>query len=115
MTRTRERPQTTAARWPWVGTLGGIQGRRAGETRATCARASFSSVPGPRNRGDTPTEGGTMPKFNVTIEFELETTIEPEGIRFDEPDGVEDFSDDSYFSGQDVTCDRGEITFVVEA
>jgi len=58
-----------------------------------------------------------MSKFQVTIQFSLATTIECEGIRIYEPSGAEDFEDNSYFSnsGQDVECDGGEVTYVIEA
>jgi len=56
-----------------------------------------------------------MPRFNVQIEFDLETSISPEGVRFDEPDGVEDYEDSSYFQDNPVECYGGSIAFTVEA
>lgn len=54
-----------------------------------------------------------MPKYHISAEFSLVTEIEPEGIRFD--GDAEDFQDGSYFSGQSVTSDGGQVTFTVEA
>jgi len=53
-------------------------------------------------------------KFNVEASFSLTTQIEPDYIRFDESDS-EDFENDSSFSMQDVECDGGRVTFVIEA
>jgi uncharacterized glyoxalase superfamily protein PhnB len=57
-----------------------------------------------------------MPKFNVEASFSLSTTVEVDGISFDaDIEGVEDFSDDSYWSSQEIEADGGEITMVIEA
>ena len=56
-----------------------------------------------------------MPKFKVEIEFDLETQIEPDGIRFDEPEGVEDYEDSSYFQSAAVEVYGGAVGFDVEA
>jgi hypothetical protein len=56
-----------------------------------------------------------MSKYQITIEFSLSTTIDADGISFTAPDEAEDFSDNSYFSTQDIECDGGEISFVIEA
>jgi hypothetical protein len=57
-------------------------------------------------------------KYRVTVNFDLETEISPEGVeRHFESGNVDfvDFEDQSYFSTQSVTCDGGEIVFTVEA
>jgi len=56
-----------------------------------------------------------VPKFKVEIEFDLETQIEPDGIRFDEPEGVEDYEDSSYFQSAAVEVYGGAVGFDVEA
>jgi len=56
-----------------------------------------------------------MSKFQVNIEFTLVTSVECDGIRFDAPDGAEDFEDNSYFSSQEIECDGGEVSYVIEA
>lgn len=58
-----------------------------------------------------------MSKFQINIEFSLSTTIECEvGNSFEAPSGAQDFSDDSYFSNsQDIECDGGQISYVIEA
>lgn len=55
-----------------------------------------------------------MPKFICTVEFDLATTVEPDGIRFDEGD-TEDFEDGSYFHSDEITASGGSVTFTVEA
>jgi hypothetical protein len=55
-----------------------------------------------------------MPKFTVEASFSLTTTIDPDGISFDH-DEVEDLQDNSYWNGQEVEADGGELTFTVEA
>jgi hypothetical protein len=60
-------------------------------------------------------KGGAVPRFNVQVEFGLETSISPEGVRFDEPDGVEDYEDSSYLREEPVECYGGSIAFTVEA
>jgi len=57
-------------------------------------------------------------KYRCTVEFSLETRIEPEGVERHLDTGnvdYEDFEDGSYFSTQDVECDGGSIAFTVEA
>jgi len=57
-----------------------------------------------------------MPKFTVSIEFDLVTEIEPDlGYHSFDSEGVEEFNDGSYFSAQPITCDGGNITLIVEA
>jgi len=55
-----------------------------------------------------------MPKYNVEATFDLETSIEPEGVgsSFD-LSGIdcENVNDESYFSSQNVECDGGHIIF----
>ena len=57
-----------------------------------------------------------MPKYNVSVSFDLVTEVEPESIGFDSygVDGVEDLSDDSYYRRTEVECDGGAVSFVVE-
>jgi hypothetical protein len=56
-------------------------------------------------------------KFNAEVTFDLETRIEPEGVRFDRsyPFEVSEFEDNSYFQEQDVESSGGSMTFVIEA
>jgi len=56
-----------------------------------------------------------VPKFKVEIEFDLESQIEPDGIRFYEPEGVEDYEDSSYFQSAAVEVYGGAVGFDVEA
>jgi len=58
-----------------------------------------------------------VPKYNVNVSFSLRTMIEPEGIHFDRdiPEGVEDFSDESYFRNNEIDADGGAVSFTVEA
>lgn len=58
-----------------------------------------------------------MPRFNVSITFNLQSEIEPEGVRFDRdyPEGVSDLEDNSYWYRSEVTSDGGQVNFVVEA
>jgi len=56
-------------------------------------------------------------KYRCTVEFSLETQIEPEGVErhFDTGNvDYDDFENDSYFSTQSVECDGGSVSFVVE-
>ena len=56
-----------------------------------------------------------MPRFTCEVTFSLTTEVEFDGhVEFDESE-VEDFSDNSYWGGQTITCDDGSATFVVEA
>jgi len=57
-----------------------------------------------------------MPTFEGSVTFEIETQIEPDGIRFDRyaPEGVE-VEDESYFSSQDIRIDGGSIGLKIEA
>jgi hypothetical protein len=57
-----------------------------------------------------------MPRFDVSVEFTLDTEIEVDlGYHsFNEGDTLE-FSDESYFSTQSVEADGGRLQFVVEA
>jgi hypothetical protein len=55
-----------------------------------------------------------MSKWTVEAEFSLTTTIEPDSIQFDEGDS-EEFEDNSYFSGESITCSGGSLSFVIEA
>jgi predicted RNase H-like nuclease (RuvC/YqgF family) len=71
-------------------------------------------VNGPERSCFNPTgRRAIVPKYHISAEFSLVTEIEPEGIRFD--GDAEDFQDGSYFSGQSVTSDGGQVTFTVEA
>lgn len=60
-------------------------------------------------------------KFNAQVEFTLETRMEPEGSlhslrdELEHLDGVEEFEDQSYFSGQEVEADGGSFTFEITA
>jgi hypothetical protein len=54
-----------------------------------------------------------MPKFNVTIEFGLGSTVEPDGINFELD--VEEYEDNSYFQSEEVNSSGGDVRFVVEA
>lgn len=60
-----------------------------------------------------------MPKFNVTAEFSLSTTVEPEFYRgslvTEDAEGVEDIEDRSYFQSSEVESTGGEVTFIVTA
>lgn len=56
-----------------------------------------------------------MPKFNVTVSFDLTTTVEPSGFSFPEPEGSEDFEDGSYFSEQDIDVSDGSVSFMLTA
>jgi len=58
-----------------------------------------------------------MPRFNVSISFNLRTEIEPEGVYFDDPGtgGIEDFEEDSSWYTTEVTSDGGNLRFVVTA
>lgn len=55
-----------------------------------------------------------MHKFRIEATFSLETSIEPDGVRFDEGD-TEDFEDNSYFGVENVETSGGELSFTVEA
>lgn len=55
-------------------------------------------------------------KYRITAEFDLQTTVEPDGVRFDSVENeVEDFEDNSYFSGSEVDTSGGSLVFTVEA
>jgi len=54
-----------------------------------------------------------VPRFNAEISFDLVTTIEPEGIRFDID--AEEVEDSSYFQAEEITSSGGSITCVIEA
>jgi len=58
-----------------------------------------------------------MPRFTATISFDLETEVEPEGVRFDRwlPNGVTELEDESYFQRTEVRSDGGNVTCVIEA
>jgi len=57
-----------------------------------------------------------MPRFSITAEFSLCTTIECEVSRYEwDASGVTDFEDNSYWDTNDVDCSGGSLTFVVEA
>ena len=57
-----------------------------------------------------------MPKFNITVSFDLTTEVEPEVSRhFWDTDGVSDFSDESYFQRAEVESSGGDLKFKVEA
>jgi hypothetical protein len=56
-------------------------------------------------------------KYRCTVNFELETQIEPEGVerQFDTGNvSYDDYEDNSYFSTQSVECDGGSVSFTVE-
>ena len=57
-----------------------------------------------------------MPRFNIIASFDLNTSIEPDGVRFDTGyTDVDDLRDESYFSSEDVTISGGDVRFAVEA
>jgi len=57
-----------------------------------------------------------MPRFQITAEFDLVTSIEPELGRYSFDTGeVEDFGDDSYWQTEEVTSSGGSLRFTVEA
>ena len=54
-----------------------------------------------------------MPRFNAEISFDLITTIEAEGVRFDID--AEEVEDNSYFQSEEITVSGGSITCIIEA
>ena len=56
-------------------------------------------------------------KFNADVSFDLETRIEPDGVRFDRfyPAEVSSFEDNSYYREQDVEVSGGSLVFEIEA
>ena len=58
-----------------------------------------------------------MPKYDITVTFDLETSLDPDfyGHRWDEGVTLEGIEDGSYFSTQHVTVDGGSLSFQVEA
>jgi len=59
-----------------------------------------------------------MPKYNVTVEFSLGTSIEFDGNierEINTPDGVTVEEDNSYWSSEEITSSGGEVLLVIEA
>ena len=58
-----------------------------------------------------------MPKFHATVEFDLYTDVEPDlyGGAFDSAEDIEDFTDNSYFSGGSVEASGGSVEFTLDA
>jgi len=60
-------------------------------------------------------------KYRVSASFDLTTEIEPDGIEgriesaVQDIEGAENFESGSYFSGQTVTCDGGQVSIEIEA
>lgn len=55
-------------------------------------------------------------KYRIEAEFDLQTSVEPDGVSFPEVENeVEDFEDNSYFSGSEVETSGGALVFTVEA
>lgn len=57
-----------------------------------------------------------MGLFRITVDFSLETRIEPEGISFYRSlDSVTDLDDSSRWSESDVESEGGNVSFTIEA
>ena len=56
-----------------------------------------------------------MPRFNITVDFDLGTSVEPDIYAWDQPDGVEEFEDSSYFRSEEFSVSGGSLSFVIEA
>jgi hypothetical protein len=56
-----------------------------------------------------------MPRFNVTVEFDLGTSVEPDIYAWEQPSGTDEFEDSSYFRSEEFSVSGGSLSFVIEA
>jgi len=55
-----------------------------------------------------------MPRFQITAEFDLGTSVEPDIYNWDSGN-TEEFEDSSYFRSEEFTVSGGSLSFVIEA
>lgn len=78
--------------------------------------ASVNHSGGPLYGAKSRIKEDALPRFNIIASFDLNTSVEPDGVRFDGGyTDVEELRDESYFSSEDVTISGGDVRFTVEA